>query len=76
VAMWINLASAFPPNLWAAQCGVTRPSRIVRLVRPRSLQWCRWIKLLLYPKASRWNKVPVLEYRTSRHTEPFMLPVF
>jgi len=35
VAMWINLASAFPPNLWAAQCGVTRPSRIVRLVRPR-----------------------------------------
>ena len=70
-----QLGAAFPLNGWAVPCGVTEPSRIVRLVRPRSLQSCPWIRLLLCRKACRWSKAPVLAYPVSRRTEPFMLQV-
>src|SRR5208282_3560310 len=53
----------------------TEPSRVVRLARPRSLQWCPRIRLLPCRKASRWSKALVLGYPVSRRTEPFMLQV-
>src|SRR5579862_2260 len=75
LATWISLGLAFPLNGWAVLYGVTEPSRIVRLVRPRSLRWCPWITLLVSWKECRWSKAPVLAYPASRLIAPFMSQV-
>src|SRR5580704_1230217 len=59
----------------AVPCGVTEPSRIVRLAPLPNLPWYPLIRLLLCLKACRWNKALVLAFPVSRRTEPFMLQV-
>jgi hypothetical protein len=70
-----QLGTGFPLNGWAVLYGVTEPSRIVRLVQPRSLRWCPWITLFVSRKECRWSKAPVLAYPASRLIAPFMSQV-
>ena len=61
-----QLGAGVPLNGWAVQCGVTEPSRIVRLVLPRSLQWSLSTGLLRCRKTCRWSKVHVWAFPGSR----------